>query len=181
MKKISLAFVCALSAFMSSVIPAHAQSISKSTIAIGDSVMLGAKKALNLVGITRVDAVVGRQSQDAGSLLNSISSSLPTNIVLNLGANGPFTLYHCRQILDAVGKQRHVFLLTVKVPRAWETQSNTAIHECANNYPNRVTLVDWNARAKNHGSWFGKDGLHLDAAGALAYASLIEKALKTHV
>lgn len=154
---------------------------SKPSLAIGDSVMLGAKSALQKVGVTHVDAVVGRQSQDAGSLLATFGNALPTNVIVNLGANGPFTLYHCRQIVEAVGVQRHLYLLTVKVPRAWEQQSNRAIHECAATYPQRVTLVDWNVVANRHPTWFGQDGFHLDAAGAQAYAKLIATALNSRM
>ena len=180
MKKFAAILAIASAGLISGNALVQAQPVPNSTIAIGDSVMLGAKSALKAAGIKNVDAVVGRQAQDAGPLVQSIKP-LPTTVVVNLGANGPFTLYHCKQILEALGTTRHLYLVTVKVPRSWEQQSNDAIHLCAKQYPQRVTLVDWKAQANSHASWFGKDGLHLDAAGAKAYASLIAKALQSRV
>jgi hypothetical protein len=53
---------------------------------------------------------------------------------------------------------------------------NDAIRAAAERHP-ELTVVDWNAYSRNHPDWFGPDGLHLGADGALAMATLLHQAL----
>lgn len=148
-------------------------------IAIGDSVMLGAKwNLLNRQDFTRVDAVVNRQAATGPGLLAQLGRELPKNVVVHLGTNGTYPISTCRKIIRQAGPTRKVFLMTVKVPRRWEAVNNQMLRECAGDFPaDRVYLVDWNWAATRHGQWLYDDGVHLRPDGARAFSRIINAAI----
>lgn len=145
--------------------------------AIGDSVMLGAKSQLRKRGIA-VNATVSRQAYSAPAMVRKRSSSLPRNLVVHLGTNGTFPLATCKRLVRNAGAQRHVYLVTVSVPRSWEGSNNRTLRRCAESFPpSRVTLVDWKGLASRNPGWFYSDGVHLKSAGAVGFARLIDRAI----
>ena len=169
----TLALICAVAS------PASAHGIR--TIAIGDSVMLGARSDLQKLGVQTVAAKVSRQAGTAAARLSQRGSGLPMRVVIHLGTNGPFTPENCRSIMRAVGPVRKVFLVNVKVPRRWEEPNNKEIDMCAGIHPDQVTVVDWHRAASRHPDWLYSDGVHLRPSGALGYARLIAKAIGADV
>ena len=169
----ALAVVCAV------VSPASAHG--ERTLAIGDSVMLGARSDLQKLGVQKVDARVSRQADAAAAVLSERGSALPMRVVIHLGTNGPFTAENCRSIMKVVGAVRKVFLVNVKVPRRWEEPNNREIDMCAGIHADQVTVVDWHRAASRHPDWLYSDGVHLRPAGALGYARLIAKAIGADV
>jgi hypothetical protein len=154
---------------------------SADRIAIGDSVMLGARSALKAKGF-RVDAATSRQSYSGPALLRERSDSLPTNVVVHLGTNGTFPLSTCKAIVRAAGPDRRVFLVTVHAKRSWVKGNNRAIKQCADGFAKgRVYVIDWNALAQEHRSWLYSDGIHLKPAGAAAFAGLIDTSVSDAV
>lgn len=147
------------------------------SIAIGDSVMLGAKWALLKRGITIVDAKVSRQALTGPGLLRKRGSKLPGYVVVHLGTNGTYTPEVCRDIIKAAGPSRHVFLLTLKVPRSWEHKNNVMIRKCAAADPAHASVIDWHWVAGQHPGWLYSDGMHLRPAGAKGYARMIDWAI----
>lgn len=149
-------------------------------VAIGDSVMLGAKwNLLNRQDFTLVDAVVSRQAATGPGLLRQLGGALPTNVIVHLGTNGSYPLRTCKKLVKAAGPTRKVFLLTLKVPRLWEPVNNEMLRECdAAFQAKRVHLVDWNWAASRHEEkWLYGDGVHLRPAGARAFARIINAAI----
>ncbi|MEO5679388.1 MAG: acyltransferase family protein, partial [Acidimicrobiales bacterium] len=149
-------------------------------VAIGDSVMLGARTALTdtIPGIA-VNARVGRYMSEGRTLLATLAArnAMPEAIVVHLGTNGPASEADVRGIIDAAGGRPVVFV-TVKAPRRWESTSNSSITAGAAGQAN-VRIVDWK---KASGSCKGTnlfydDGIHLKPAGAACYATLIRAAL----
>jgi hypothetical protein len=147
-------------------------------LAVGDSVMLGARSALERRGIA-VDATVSRQLASGTSLLRSLkaSGSLPAKVVVHLGTNGPVTASQVKSLLSALRDRARVVLLTLKVPRSWESGNNAVLKSVARRFRN-VTVVDWHWWGARHGGWFWDDGYHLRPAGAAAYSRLVARALK---
>lgn len=145
-------------------------------IAIGDSVMLGARWIMRKQGIM-VDAKVSRQATSAPAIMRRLGDRLPAAVVVHLGTNGTFPSSTCRDIVNAAGPNRRVYLLTIKVPRRWERTNNAAIRACARRFPGQVTVVDWNWAASRHRTWLYSDGFHLRPAGARGYARVIQDAL----
>lgn len=139
--------------------------------------MLGARWALTKQGIDIVDAKVSRQASSGAGLLATRGAKLPRNVVIHLGTNGDFPASTCREIVDAVGPDRRVFLLTLSVPRKWERANNAKIKRCAQVYPDQVSIIDWQQAANAHPTWLYSDHIHLREAGAKGYARLISQAI----
>ena len=158
-----------------------ASADSGRTLAIGDSVMLGARSALEKLGVQKVDAKVSRQARTAVELLAERGSRLPARVVIHLGTNGPFTPDNCRSIMKAVGPDRQVILVNIKVPRRWEKPNNKEIAMYAGIHADQVSVVDWHRAAIRHPDWLYSDGMHLRPSGARGYARLIAKAIQAEV
>ncbi|MEC7103268.1 MAG: hypothetical protein VXW92_02175, partial [Actinomycetota bacterium] len=64
---------------------AHADEHRKfDAVAMGASVMLGAKSQLKAAGVTKVDAVVSRQAYQGPRLIRDRGASLPEHVVVHL-------------------------------------------------------------------------------------------------
>jgi peptidoglycan/LPS O-acetylase OafA/YrhL len=150
------------------------------TIAIGDSVMLGAAPQLKqaLGDDSYVDAHVGRQFKEAASLVDSYAQSgkLGQNVVVHLGNNGTVNADTVDSVLDRLGNVPRVVLLNVRVDRDWQDEVNATLAARAPVHKN-VVLLDWFTASANHPEYFYDDGTHLRPAGAAAYAAFIQSAL----
>lgn len=174
-----LTALVAVSVLVGSVLvaaPASAKDLD--AIAIGDSVMLGAKSQLRERGVEVVDAAVSRQAATGPGLVRKRGEKLPEHVVVHLGTNGTYTLKMCKQLVRAAGKQRRVYLVTVKVPRKWESVNNDMLRACDRAFrSDRVVLLDWNAVATKNPAFLYADGVHLRPEGARAFARMIERAV----
>jgi peptidoglycan/LPS O-acetylase OafA/YrhL len=159
------------------VVPAGSGS---TTIAIGDSVLLGALNAVRaaLPGIT-VNAEVGRQFSVLPGVIRSLANggALRPNVVINLGTNGPPSVSDLTKSLDALAGSKRVVLVTTSEPRWWQDETNDRLKSAAAGRPN-VVVADWYAVASGHPDYFVSDGVHLTQAGAAAYAATIAAALR---
>jgi hypothetical protein len=155
-----------------SAVPASAGGIPKGKVAIGDSVMLGAKQRLRSRGI-RVDATVSRQFGALPSVIKQMrrAGRLGKTVIVHLGNNGYVEPAACRRAVR-LATNRQIYLVTVKVPRVWRRANNKRLARCADTYA-RVHLIDWYSRSKSHGSWFARDGYHLTRTGARRYAGIL--------
>ena len=151
-----------------------------STIAIGDSVLLGARSAVRnqLPGIT-VNADVGRQFNVLSWLIPILQKSgdISSKVVIHLGTNGPPTESDLRKALDALDGVTRVVLVTTREPRSWQDLTNDRIRAAAAGRPN-VVVADWFATSAGHPEFFVEDGVHLTVAGADAYAATLAAALR---
>lgn len=172
------AFVVALALGLA-VVPVGAASAAElDAIAIGDSVMLGAKSTLKKRGVRVVDAAVSRQAYTGPGLLRKRGTGLPEHVVVHLGTNGTYTLQMCKDLVKAAGKGRTVYLINLKVPRSWEKKNNKMLAKCDAKFrSDRVVLLDWNALASKHPEYLYADGIHLRPEGAKAFARMVEKAV----
>jgi hypothetical protein len=138
--------------------------------------MLGAKWALQQRGF-EVDAEKSRQAGAGPSVVRKQGSGLQSAVVVHLGTNGVFPAETCDRLVDQVGPDRTLFLVTVKVPRSWERSNNRTIRECATRFDN-VRIVEWNLQASAHAEWLYDDVVHLRPDGARAFARLIAQAVR---
>lgn len=146
--------------------------------AFGDSVLLGAVGPLKSREI-RVNAEVSRQATAGPALLRKAQGKLPRNVFLHFGTNGTYPLGTCKAMVDALGPERRVFLVTVKVPRPWERANNRMLRRCAVAYsPSRVHIVDWNWAASRRPQWLYADGYHLRPTGAKNFARIMAEAIE---
>ena len=153
--------------------------------AIGDSVMMGAGPVLaEAFGDIEVDAVKGRQLWTDRENLGAVDlikrrkadNQLGPLVVLHLGNNGVFSAVNFDDIMRALADRDRVILLTVRVPRNYESFNNNIITAGAKRYPN-VKLVDWRGITANRPDLFWNDGMHVNPEGARFYAELIAAAI----
>ena len=119
--------------------PRRPNPLEQATLAIGDSVMLGADDSLRqaIPGIF-VDAVVSRQFWDAITVVQAYKNEglLPGTIVIHLGTNGAFRDDQFEQIMSEVGPDRRVFFVNAHEPRPWESEVNSRLLVDVKRYPN---------------------------------------------
>jgi peptidoglycan/LPS O-acetylase OafA/YrhL len=144
-------------------------------LAIGDSVMLGAREALQAAvpGIA-VDAVKSRQFGEAVAVLSFYQQAnlLAPVVVVHLGTNGRATEGAFDQIMQVAGPERRVFFLTARVPRVWEGDVNETLHRAVKRWTN-ARVLEWRDFAGCHHDWFAADGFHLEPAGRIGYAVFV--------
>ena len=146
--------------------------------AIGDSVMLGARDALIVRGF-RVNAEVSRQFDDSIRLVRQLAAGghLPVNVIVHLGTNGAIDGADCDRLVHVAGRGRHVYLVTVKVPRPYRDSNNIRLRNCAHRHDN-AALIDWYALSRYHRAWFYSDEYHLRPIGRHEYAALLDRSIR---
>jgi hypothetical protein len=157
----------------------RAAALPTSVLAVGDSVMLGARRAVQrtIPGIV-VDAVVSRQFGDAIRLLQGYADfkALPQVVVIHLGTNGAFSDGQFDAMMRVLGPNRRVYFLTAREPRSWEPIVNQRLHAGAQRWRN-VKIIEWHDVANPHSDWFVADGVHLTGLGQQGYANLLRNSL----
>ncbi|MDO4679813.1 MAG: acyltransferase family protein [Aerococcus sp.] len=147
---------------------------------VGDSLLVGTSDAVYaLFPHAIVSAYVGMQMYEAPGVVQSLSSQgqLYNNVVLELGTNGPFTDAQFNQLLEAIGKDKHIYLVNTHVNRQWHDQVNQALKTKVDANKDHLTLIDWDNyyQSKDHSSWMEPDGLHLNKTGAKVWMSFVGK------
>ena len=147
------------------------------TIAIGDSVMLGAAPQLKdvLGPDSYVDAHVGRQFKEAASMVDwfAANGKLGQVVIVHLGNNGTVSADTVDDVLDRLGNVPKVIVVNVRVDREWQDSVDATLAARVPAHPNAV-LLDWYAASDGHPEYFYDDGTHLRPAGAAQYAALIK-------
>jgi len=151
--------------------------------AVGDSVLVGAAEQLQATlqeaGISvAIDAACGRQVAAGIEVLREreAANQLGQAVLIELGNNGPFNSTQFDEVMKALGKERRVIFVSVKVPRDWEEDTNKAITEGVKGHAN-ARLLDWHAASADHPEYFWEDGIHLCPEGAKAFAQMVLDAL----
>jgi peptidoglycan/LPS O-acetylase OafA/YrhL len=144
-------------------------------LGMGDSVMLGARGALQAVvpGMV-VDAVVSRQFAHAIAALQSYKDQglLPAVVVVHLGTNGRFGDGEFDHMMSVIGPERQAYFLTARMPRSWEADVNAHLTSGVSRHTN-AHLLDWRAYAGCHADWFARDGFHVTGEGARQYSEFV--------
>jgi hypothetical protein len=154
--------------------PPAVAGIPPGRVAIGDSVMLGAKDELVARGF-RVNATVSRQFRDVVPLLEQMKSAgrLRRKVIIHLGNNGILIdAADCNRISEIAGPHRVVYLVNLKIPRRYRSFQNQRLTACAERRANTV-LVNWFSFSRDHSFWFAADGFHLTPTGQARYAGFI--------
>lgn len=149
--------------------------------AIGDSVMLGARRELRTkFNMIIVDAEVSRQAVAATKILRSYqeAGTLGSVVIIHIGNNGFVTARQFDDMLSVLREVPHVVVLTLQVPRRWQDPNNTVIREGVKK-ANNTHLVEWHDATALNPKLFVSDGVHLQAAGRQLYVEMIEQTLAT--
>ena len=145
-------------------------------VAVGDSVMVAAADTLSeLLPGLEVDALIGRQWWTVTDDLQ-IDIGRADTVVVHLGSNGAPNGEMIDALIESIGPDTHVLLVTVRAPVRWESAANEALRAAAALWPN-VDLVEWRLLADEQWSWFEADGVHLTKEGEVAYVDLIARSV----
>lgn len=155
-----------------------ARTLGASVTLIGDSIALGALGDLQaqLPGAV-IDAEVGRQFWTTPEVVTRLAAqgALGDIVVISLGANGTFSGSQFEELMTTL-EGHTVLLVTVTVPRRWESDVNNAIAKQASE--RGLGLIDWHAVSGDVADYFAADGVHLSTSGRAAYASVIAQAVR---
>lgn len=147
---------------------------------VGDSIMADISDDLQEVFPNAyISAKVGRQVWQAATLLKQLAAqgNLSSNVLINLGTNGPFTTQQLKAIVSIVGTKRQIFWVNVHVPtRNWESKVNKTITDAGKKYKN-IHVVNWYGASLNQTNWFYGDHVHPNIEGSKQYTTLITKAI----
>lgn len=161
-------------------VPTHDESPDESIIAIGDSVMLGAKRCLEKAGIA-VDAKGSRSPRAGLSTMRTLGSHLPAHLIVHLGTNGGIDRRLADEVMTLAGPGRTVTWITIQLPDdtpryTFEARSNQVIRDVVAFYPN-TRLADWNELSDRVGGLVWPEGIHLTPDGCQAYAQIVQSAV----
>jgi hypothetical protein len=154
--------------------PVHSGHVGRAPLIIGDSTMIFAAPVLGRLGF-QADARGCRQFGQGLAMLAARrhARTLPAVAILALGANGPIAPGQIASALRIMGPHRVLGLVTARKSPV----SSARMRRAAHRHPDRVLLIDWVAFSAGHGSWFGGDGLHVNFAGASAFARLVRRSV----
>lgn len=145
---------------------------------IGESVTLGALNQLSGYYGDRLhlDAVKGRRASESIAFLQQLAAEdrLRPTVVLHIGNNGAISTDAFNAAYDAVGPDRTLVLVRVRVPMRWEQQVNGEIDRLAGEHAN-VVVADWNKIANEEPGLLTDDGVHLSSAGKDRYTQMLSQ------
>lgn len=73
---------------------------------------------------------------------------------------------------------KHVIWLTLRAVYKQYVDINHAIYAAKQKWQPLLTVLDWNHYSARHRSWFGSDGIHFTAAGAVGFAVYVHRSLR---
>jgi peptidoglycan/LPS O-acetylase OafA/YrhL len=146
------------------------------SLAIGDSVMLGAAPALLDAGVEAVDAAVSRQMVDMVPVVQALRQQrrLGDAVIVHLGTNGPIGDDTIDAFFGALRDVRRVLVLKVAAPgKSWIRPNNQKLAAVPERFPN-VRVIDWpELSTRCVDDCFYADGIHLKSAGQAYYAEVV--------
>jgi hypothetical protein len=194
-----LAAVCTLLASVASVAsvasaPASAPASAavaggRPVFVYGDSVLLGAKTAIEQRLSAKgwrpsVFAQVGANMPEVIDLIRSQQRDIPNVVVMGAGNNyfGNPTIF--REQIDTVmsllGRAQRVIWLNLREFRPDRRDANAQLAAAAQRWPT-LEIADWNKLSSVHPEAFYADGLHLRPAGAALMAQLVDQRLDAYL
>lgn len=159
-------------------VPDESNSTYEVTI-LGDSVCLDAADNLaEAFPMGLVDTADGRKPEEVAKTYKKYAKQnvVGDNVVLCIGSEDALKASEVEEIIKAVGTDKHLWVVNVRMPGSWGTTNNEILEDVAKRY-DQVDLVDWYSASEGHDDWFKEDGTHLTKKGAKAYAELVVKAI----
>lgn len=144
-------------------------------VALGDSVMIGAKDKLaaRLGPGFSMSAEVGRQADEFVAIAQRLKREghAPAAMIVQMGNNGPLYGDEMEELRKATSEVGELFLVNDHAPVSWIGESNHTLAEAARDWPH-TTLIEWQPLADSHEDLLW-DGIHLTPAAAGLYARLV--------
>ena len=156
-------------------------SDSSTVVAIGDSIMVAASDHITgLVDGIVIDAEVGRPFRDGIDALERqlAAGDAPDILVVALGTNAGTGADQIDELMALADGIDEVIFVNVRVPRDWESSTNSALTDAAARHDN-VRIVDWHGESDDGGHLFRSDGYHPNGTGSELWANLIVIEIKS--
>lgn len=151
---------------------------------VGDSVALASAGGLEeaLPGVA-VDAQVSRQFYDCLPTLQALDARYGPRrfVVVALATNGTFTPEDLQAVLDYLGPERRLVLVTGFGPArtTWIPEDNAMIADLAAAHPDQVAVADWHTAISSRTDLLASDQIHPGPEGGAVYAQTVADALAT--
>ena len=150
----------------------------------GDSVLSGAAPAMyeRFPGVF-IDATPILQWRDAPAIVAELqqAGTMRPVVILHFGTNAGLkdesSVAALREVLDILGPDRRVVLLTVVGISYWIPTTNAMLGEVSAEYPNTI-VADWHAVIEESPELLYNDQTHPNNAGIVVYAELVASALE---
>ena len=145
---------------------------------IGDSVPLGAETQFyEMFPYGHMDSQVSRSIYAGREVLQSMWDQGMDGdaVIFALGNNGVCYEEDVIDLIEMCG-DRHVYLVTARVPLALQDMNNSLFWDIASRYKN-VDVIDWYSYSAGHDEYFWDDGTHLRPEGADAYCLMLREAI----
>ena len=144
--------------------------------AFGDSMMVGAVPALKYYfpGI-QIDARSNRHWSDGEAAVERAGDTLRRAAVLSFWTNAGIDEATVTAVLDRIGPDRMVVLVTIHIDEPRARADNTLLRRVAKERAN-VEVADWDAAVRSRPDQLQPDGIHPSLEGAHLYASTIRGA-----
>ena len=149
-------------------------------IVLGDTVCIDAADLLaNMYPKGLIDTADGRKPEDVAKAIQGYVGQgvVGNTVMVAIGNEEMLKDSDIQAIVDAVGSERDLWLVNVRIPGPWETPNNELIENAAKNH-NNVRVVDWFQASQGKDAWFEEDGFHLTSEGAKAYSDVIGKGVE---
>ncbi len=148
-------------------------------LAIGDSVMLGAVRALARAGL-QVDTRGCRQMDEGLAVMRARrrAGTLPSRVVVALVANWNVRYGQVRTAMAIAGRRRLLVLVTPRETGGRAGYDAQVMRRVARRFPRRVRLLDWVRHSRGRRGWFAGDGLHLSRSGVRAFARFLGRSTR---
>ena len=145
--------------------------------AFGDSMLVGAKHAMEYYfpGV-RMDARSNRRWSEAPALVRARGDVVRRAVVLSFGTNAGTDVAAVEKVLDLVGPDRMVVVVTVHGPFARVDADNTALERLVDGRDN-VALAEWDQALAGTSGMLQSDGIHPSIEGAHLYSATVREAL----
>jgi peptidoglycan/LPS O-acetylase OafA/YrhL len=161
------------------IVAPGATTVRPGTLAIGESVMLGAQGGLReTFKNISIDAAVGRQAGDIVARLRALrdAGALRRTVILHTGTNGVIEPNQIDEMLTTLAGVDRIVVVNVDVPRPWQDENNRLLAEAVARTPNAI-LADWHEYAADTPGLLVRDGIHLTEQGVAQYSGVIDAAV----
>lgn len=151
---------------------------------IGDSVTVAAAEGLEekLPNVS-INAEISRPAEEGVQIVQAAAKdgSLRPYVVVALATNAPVEPEHLDQILEAIGHNRRLVLVTGFGPARthWVPPANDLIRDFAAKHKDQVRVADWNAAISEHPELLAGDYVHPLPDGAEIFANVVVEALNS--
>lgn len=151
---------------------------------IGDSVTVAAAEGLEekLPGVS-INAEISRPAEEGVKIVQAAAEdgTLRSYVVVALATNAPVEQEHLDQILEAIGENRRLVLVTGFGPARthWVQPANELIHEFADSHKDQVRVADWNTAIGERPELLAGDYVHPLPEGADIFADIVVESLNS--